>query len=253
MTASVSVVVPYRGDGRNWRDKAWQYVAAWWKTTHPTWQVVQGFSLAGPWVKAHAVADGLRWADGDIVVIADADVIGDGFGEVAAKVDTGEAVWAMPHTWVCRLTQLATRRLYDGGQLPEDRLRDREQVMERHVAAPGGGLVIMRRSTYDATPMDPRFRGWGLEDVAWAHALHLMHGRGHRAEGTLWHMYHPAQERISRTVGNKESLALWRRYLTTRSKAGIAALLAEIPPAPVVQVPIRTSPYEVHKEDRYVL
>lgn len=77
-TPTVSVVVPYRPD-RGFRDAAWAYVRRWWATTHPDWRVVTGDAPhGGPWVKALAVADALPRATGDLLVIADADVVCDG-------------------------------------------------------------------------------------------------------------------------------------------------------------------------------
>lgn len=229
MSVSVSVLVPYRADGGA-RDDAWAYAHAWWTVEHPDWQVVVGGAPDGPWCKAAAVADALAQADGDVVVMADADVICPGV-ERAVHAVTAGAPWAMPHRGVYRLSQTATALVYAGLPLPDvgqPRAQLFQHCLEVHVGAPGGGLVVLPRATLEAVPLDPRFQGWGQEDLAWGHALAVMAGPAWRGAAPLWHLWHPPAQRRSRRVGTDDGLALWRRYRAAGNPAAMAELLAEI-------------------------
>ncbi len=235
---TVSVLVPYRPDSPE-RTRAWRWVASWWADHHPDFQVVAGAGPDGPWRKALAVADALSRADGDLLVIADADVVTDGVGAAVAQVEAG-AAWAIPHRWVHRLSEAATTMVYDGTDL----LRAADlggyafhagpagaPAMPRrpYVGVAGGGMLVLPRTTYERAPLDPRFAGWGSEDLAPACALAALAGRPWRGTDRMFHLYHPLQPRLNAHVGNADSHALLVRYQYA-AKAGpdaMAALLAE--------------------------
>lgn len=230
---SVCVVVPYRGDNGGRRDKAWDYVQDWWERTHPSWHVVSGHLLPQErWVKAHAVADGLLDAKGDILVIADADCIAPGVGNAVDAVIHGTARWAIPHYRVHRLTPEATSAVLAGGPLPPDpgprgRL-PRETVHESYRGMVGGGMVVLERRLYDRAPLDKRFVFWGQEDAAFGICLSTMGGKPYRGLAPLWHLWHPPQPRLSRAIGSNESLALYQRYRRANgSPELVSALIAE--------------------------
>lgn len=250
---AVSVVIPWRPTPG--RGPLLDYVRAWWAGRHPDWQIVVGAHLDGPWVKAAAVADALTRATGDLLVVADADVVCDGIGDAVDQVAAG-APWSLPHLRVYRLTPDATAAVVDGGPLPEPLAgpvrRGRRNptqparrivrppagpIHEYHDGMPGGGMVALPRTLYDRAPLDPRFAGWGQEDASWAAALRTMAGAPWRGRAPMWHLWHPPQERTygdgnrskARTIGSAAGLALRQRY-TAAARSGpaaMAALLAE--------------------------
>lgn len=199
--ASVSVVVPWRADSGH-RDAAWQYLRPRWEATG---EVVEGTRPDGPWVKALAVRDALTRASGDLLVIADADVYCDPRPALAA-VDAGSA-WAVPHLQVHRLTPEATAAVLAGGPLGGAV----EQRPYRGMI--GGGVVVLPRVMYEACPLDTRFAGWGQEDQAWGIALTALHGPPWRGTADLWHLWHPPQERISRSTGSMVGRYLLDQYV----------------------------------------
>lgn len=236
MTAAVSVVIPWRDDHGH-RRRVWdRLVAPWWQARHPDWQLVVGVHEGpGPWCKAAAVADGLNRADGTVLVLADADVLPVGVGDLAGLVASGATPWGQPHRRVVRLTAYGTARYAATGELP---IRDipppprtppsgLELVEENHRATIGGGCVVLTRNLYDLTPLDPRFLGWGAEDSSWGKALTVVAGPPWRPGEHLWHLWHPAQARLSRSVGSVEGDALWRRYQTCTTPEAMLALIAE--------------------------
>ena len=169
-------------------------------------EVVVG-ETSGQWCKAAAVANGLERASGDVLIVHDADV----FIEDSAWVEEcvgalEEHAWASPHDWVNRLTSMTSNERVMAGSNPWAEPRN------RHEAFLGGGIVVLRRSTYEDCPLDRRYVGWGQEDESWANALATLHGKPFRGDRALWHLFHPPQERINRRWGSTESMELCAEY-----------------------------------------
>lgn len=226
---TVSVIVPWRGGDPD-RERAWAYVRRWWAERHPDWQVVTGDCTDGPWVKALAVADALDRADGDLLVIADADVITDGVGQAVEAVESG-APWAIPHNLLYRLTPASTEAVY-GGATPHERM---PVAKTPHEGYAGGGITAIPRETYERVPLDPRFVGWGSEDEALALALRTLAGRPWRGTAPMYHLHHEPQARLNRHVGSKSSHALLVRYQYAfkQGPAAMRQILDEFRPASV--------------------
>jgi hypothetical protein len=205
VSTEVAVVVPWRAGDPD-REAAWEWLRPRWADLGP---VLEGVAPAGPWCKAAAVADGLAGCDAEIVVIADADVWCDDVDQAVGAV-AGGAPWAVPHLNVYRLDAASTAAVLAGGPLGAlagHRLA--EKPYRGHV---GGGIVVLRRSTYLDCPIDPRFVGWGQEDDAWALALTALHGRPARGRFPLWHLWHEPQDRMTRRTGSPDNRDLFLRY-----------------------------------------
>lgn len=250
---SVSVLIPFRGDLSGHRALALAFVEQWWASEHPSWQVRRGVCHDGPWCKAAAVADALCRADGDVVVVADADVIAPGVAAAARLVNDGAVGWAMPHQRVHRLSEAATAAVLRGGPLPDPNLSTGRGVRtpppaprpveQMHRGVAGGGCVVLRRDLYRLAPLDPRFVGWGQEDHSWGHALTVLAGRPWREKDPLWHLWHPPARRLSpgerpgpeeytrinRACGSIAGRDLWRRYRRATTVEAIVAILDEFP------------------------
>lgn len=216
---SVAVLLPYRAAGCEWRQRARLRIGAHYALEHPAWPVVEG-SCDGEWSKGLAVADALTRTDADTLVIADADVwvAPEALREAVAAAETHG--WAIPHLKVHRLDQRSTGQFYADTWRPA---YDRPPY--RGVS--GGGMVVLTRAAYEACPLDPRFVGWGGEDVAWGWALDRVHGPAWRGTADLWHLWHPTA-RVGH-VGSPESKALlmrWR-FATRRHGDQLAAMIDE--------------------------
>lgn len=187
----------------------------------PDWEIVTGDCASPEWIKADAVADALTRARGEIIVMADADVWCEGVLRAVREVE-GEALWAVPHLAVHRLTESATRHVRNGNPIELDL---DEPPYEGVV---GGGMFVMRREAYEAAPLDRRFRGWGQEDESAAMAWTTLYGLPWRGVDPLWHFWHPPMERQSRTTGSDESRALWQRYRrANHNRRAMRELVAE--------------------------
>lgn len=190
---------------------------------------VSSLPRGSAWCKARAVAEALPTVRTRLLVVHDADCLVPLSGAVGA-VQTGNEAWAMPHTNVRRLTASATESVLSQRQgspvLGLLALAEREY---RGVA--GGGVVVLPTDTYRRVPLDPRFVGWGQEDVSWSKALSSLAGWGWRGHEPLYHLWHEPQPRQSRRIGSDHSYTLAERYrkAALSGPAAVAALVAEIP------------------------
>jgi hypothetical protein len=216
----ISVIVPWQ-PGCPYRERNWAYLRPFWERHG---EVIEGV-CDGPWSKGVAVRDGLARAHGDKIVVADADVWVD--PTLAIESD---ATWAVPHLKVHRLSDESTVRMIDGEPwraLPLDRSNSRD--MKPYNGQPAGGVLVINRAALEQCLPDPRFVGWGHEDVAWDIALTTLYGNPWRDNADLVHLWHPPQPRIDRSTGSHQSKALLRRYQkAARRPDRIHELLREV-------------------------
>jgi hypothetical protein len=216
---TVSVIVPYRPDGGA-RDENWGFLRPKWEQLN--YEVVTGCCAEGEWIKADALSDALTRAQGDIIIMADADVWCEGIEAAVIRVQTG-LTWAIPHLAVHRLTERSTHALRNCDPLYEPEFDEHP-----YEGVVGGGLFVMRREAYEAAPLDRRFRGWGQEDWAAGMAWTTLYGLPWRGVDPLWHLWHPPMERMNRVVGSNENRALWERYRSAyRNRPRMRALVGE--------------------------
>lgn len=215
----VAVIVPLRLHCPQ-REAAWAWVRGRYESEHPEWEIVTG-DAPGPWVKALAVSDALSRTDADRIVIADADVWVDNLAEAVGLLDEHPIV--IPHRLLKRLDRATTERVLAGRSCAHR--YDRPPYIGRA----GGGITVLRRSTWDAVPMDPRFVGWGQEDDSWCIAFTTVYGRPiTRLRADMIHLWHPPQARKNRSTGSTEGRQLQQRYeLAADDPDAMRALLAE--------------------------
>lgn len=206
------VIVPFAGDCPH-RQKALE-----WVTANHVWPVTVAYGGV-PWVKAEAIRPAIEASSADIIVLADADCWTDGLDEAVRAVELG-APWAKPHKLVHRLSEASTRAFMAGESWTE-----LDQQPYHGVA--GGGFVVARRETLLDIPMDPRFVGWGQEDIAFALALHTLAGDAWLGDADLIHLWHPPQPRMTRMWGSPESKRLLKRYLAAKAKPDLMRSIVE--------------------------
>lgn len=239
---TVWVVIPWRA-GCVHRQRALDYVTRWWETNHPEWPVVVGEwpEDRGPWRKGCAVRNaGIDPGPDDVVVVSDADVIPIGVGEAVVSIGQSgwgrpSARWAMPFRIVHRLTEAGTSLATTGGiDLTQPIPRNLSGVVqETYVGSAGGGVVVLRSDVFSEVPIDPRFAGYGQEDLSWSLALHRLAGAPLMLRDPLWHLWHPPQERmrrgstVSRGVGSADGLLLWQRYREASTPAAMRTVVEE--------------------------
>lgn len=215
----MTVLIPWAG-GCPARERALRWVLARYAARFPGWHVRVAEEPGTPWVKARAIMGALPTRG--VVVVSDADVWCDAVGWAAAAAE--DAPWIVPHAQVRRLSEASTEQVL-GGVEPRIGL----QLVERpYPGVAAGGLFAARAEVIREAPPDPRFEGWGDEDIAWRAALRTLVGREVRGIDTLWHLHHPPQARLSRHVGSVASQFLRGRYdRASGDAAAMRALIAE--------------------------
>lgn len=212
---NVAVVIPWR-PGCPHRERALAWMLRRYDLHHP-WDVSLGLSPEGPFSRSAAILDGVSRTDAEVLVVADGDVWCD---EIPTAIDAvAEHGWAIPHRLVHRLSEESTTAVLAGADwrgLPLS--ADNRQDARPYVGHETGTLVVLRRDVLELAPPDPRFVGWGQEDDAWSCALRTLVGPPWRGRADLVHLWHPSQPRISRQVGNRQSLALAGRYRAAKNR-----------------------------------
>jgi hypothetical protein len=185
--------------------------------------VILGWHESGPWCKAEAVVFALQSSTDDTVIVADADVwLADPTEIERCLAALDSHGWAIPHHDLHRLDLDATDHLIATGTPGPGR------TQRPYRGFAGGGIVVLRRSTYETCPIDPRFVGWGQEDMSWALALGCLHGQPYRGAVDMWHLWHPPQERRNRQIGSLASHELERRYRSAaKDRDRMRALIEE--------------------------
>jgi hypothetical protein len=85
--------------------------------------------------------------------------------------------------------------------------------------------VVRRDSFRRIKGYDPRFRGWGFEDVAFHDIATTVLGPTTRIDGDLWHLWHPVDKtNDQKNPQYQANLALCHRYIA--AKGDIEAMMA---------------------------
>lgn len=206
-----SILVPFTS-GCEHRERARGYVLDHYRQNHPEWELLEG-KCDGTWSKGRALHDAASRARSDIFVVADADsfVVPEVLDEAVAVVEAG-APWVVPHLLVWRHTETATLDLYASGVLPE---LNRGMRIHRgpYRGVQGGGITVLSREAWDTVGgVDPRFEGWGGEDISFGWALETLCGPAVRLNGDLHHLWHPPAVTGRRQRGGPAEEALAARY-----------------------------------------
>ncbi len=208
---TVAVLFPF-GSSDDFRDRAFQFVAEWYRIELPGVIRAIGTVVSGEWSKGEAVANALAETDAETLVIADADsylVPPETIRQAVALVEAGTP-WVVPHTHVHRLTEAETARVY-AGATP----RLGKVVRQVYTGPAGGGIVVLTRTAWDTVRgIDPRFLGWGGEDLSFGYALETLVAPVTRLDGALVHLWHPHPAPDLR--GSEASEALVAEYREAR-------------------------------------
>lgn len=211
MREQISILVPFRADN-HYRSELWEWLREYWEAEIPEAEVIIGHDhKAGrrkPFSKTAAVNNAFRRSHGDIIVILDADAYLD--AEVVEHCARrlrkarrhGAQTWFVPYRNMYRLTEEATEEVIESD--PENPLRfpsppdDDDIDGQQGSWGPGkankyGALIqIMPREAFLTVGcIDPRFRGWGGEDVSFLRALDTLWGRHKNTPNDVLHLWHP--------------------------------------------------------------
>ncbi|HEX9994503.1 MAG TPA: galactosyltransferase-related protein [Acidimicrobiales bacterium] len=196
---TVSVLVPYRPESE-WRERLWVWCWRRWQrllANSYRMEVILGDDGGRPFSRAASVNAAAEKATGDVRIIADSDLTIDyNQATVAITQAAHRQGWVLPYVRYMPLNRRATEQLVDGAPVwPATRDGDLDQPMARSTGSLGGVLVLHRSAFDRVGGMDPTFRGWGFEDVAFVCALRTLVAPDSRVAGDLVHLWHPTNRR----------------------------------------------------------
>lgn len=186
---SVDLIVPVDAGDCTARAAAWELIRRKLADRHPQWRIITSDAGPGEWSKGAAVADAVDRSTASMLVIHDADsyVEPDNLVDAVDLVAQGAYPWYVPHGSVYRLNEAETARVLAGNIA-----RRGYTIRTPYPAVPGGGITVVSRAAYDiVNGIDPRFLGWGGEDVAFGWALDTLVGPHGTGSAPLVHLWHP--------------------------------------------------------------
>jgi hypothetical protein len=239
---AAAILIPADVSGDPWRARALDYVQTWYARHFPSVPLHLGAPAAGdPWSKGAAVADALTRAPAgaQVLVLADADSFMLNPADLADAVELVIAgkPWCVPHRSVYRLRDKETARLEDA---PELKPRLGWTCRPVYEGPPGGGITVLNREAFDLVGgVDPRFLGWGGEDVALGWALDTLIGPAVRLEGRLVHLWHPhPAPNLRGSADSEELVAAYRRARGVRRRMLAVVAGEQWEPAPELAEPV---------------
>lgn len=160
---------------------------------------------------------GARQARGDVLALADGDILVDPAVILESFAACRGRVEALnPYSLLVDLDEAETRAFQGTGALLQpDQYQRRNRDYKGEYLCFCGGLYMIRRASYlSLGGQDERFSGWGGEDDAMSIKIRLLDRVAVNRSGVAYHLFHHAPPAESRT-GSPEyrrNLALLREY-----------------------------------------
>lgn len=219
----VACVIPWRG-GDAHRERHHETVRAHLTSLLPDAVHIDADSGHEPFSRAGSRNRGVQLAQdvgADVVILCDADTLVSAGPLYAALESAHDNRLHLPFTKFLGVSE-AGLAAYEAGT-PIERC---EMAMDMDNAT-GSVLVITPHAWWRAGGMDERYRGWGMEDVAFRYAAETLLGETVRHEGTVYHLWHPITW-SPHTPEYQANAALLDRYgKVLGDPDGMRALIAE--------------------------
>lgn len=158
----------------------------------------------------------------DVLILTDVDMV---LKRPEAALEAAELAMR-DYCYVCTystmhaLNQKGTRDLYAGREPGPDGMIEEVKLI-------WGAPAAVPRALWDEVGgMDPRFYGYGHEDLAFLAATDIFGGPKQRIEGVAWHMWHDENPYKN---WNFQNASLTSRYRDSRSKDDVRAIIEERP------------------------
>lgn len=201
----VSFLVPFRADNAApHRVRVWDWLTDYWSWELPDAEIVVGKCKGKVFSKTEAVNDAASRAKGRIFVILDSDVYirGESIVHCARAIEESQRredkLWFIPYRHLFRLTEASTEMVLRSD--PRTPLRfhsppNTDEVESTTGSAHGhrfGAMIqIMPREAFATVGgMDPRFAGWGGEDVSFLRAVDTLYAKHKTLDAEVLHLWH---------------------------------------------------------------
>lgn len=198
----ISLLVPFRDDGQ-YRSEVWAWLRRYWRDAYPEAEIIQGHYDDTPYSKSAAVNDAAKRARGRVFAVLDADaylqadVLRGIVSEIEAALHSGQRKWFVPFDALYRLGEDYTKGLIKGSPSVAIPMPPAQDLLENAKDAISYGhqygalCQVMPREAFELVHgMDPRFRGWGAEDVSFLRALDTLYAQHEVRPGPICHLWH---------------------------------------------------------------
>lgn len=220
MAADVTVVVPWRDSGCEYRRRNLRELQAWLEPLG--WPIILADSTAKDFNRSEARNNGVKKAQTPIVVLHDADL----HIELQALRETVAMVrryGGMRHPYrICRYLDEDNTQLLLKGRTPR-------QILRATRDAPGGAAVIRREDYLSIGGYDESYTGWGFEDLDFG-------ARCKAAIGQTWgrtygyHLWHPEAPRDELTLANRDRFSHIAYPTTRQMREGVTDVVYRVRP-----------------------
>ncbi|RSL28964.1 hypothetical protein D7Z54_33720 [Salibacterium salarium] len=196
----ISILIPYQPDNGP-RDKAFEWVLAFYKTNIPGAELCIGKSTSKLFSRSQAINDAALKATKEVFFIVDADLI---FNPQIVKKSLAfleNNAWVIPFNTINYVTEKSTSSIFaDSPHWPISNQVTYERVKKPSPRTPcvGGFNIVPRKNFETVHGFDERFIGWGGEDRAFMSAMNTLCGPYKRMDTEIFHLWHPH-------VGNKRN------------------------------------------------
>jgi glycosyltransferase involved in cell wall biosynthesis len=217
-TPLATVVIPYRPQEHPFRVANCQRVERHLSDVLPGCPIILADDGRAPFSRACSINEGVKEAETEVVIISDADVIVHR-GQLERAIDLandGHPGLIIPFERYLYLTKGESRRIVSTSKLPF------RPAVEWTMGNSVGPCVVVRRDSFlKIKGYDPRFRGWGFEDVAFNDTALTVLGPTHRIPGDLWHLWHPVDKtNNTENPHYQANLSLCQRYVAAKGDPG---------------------------------
>lgn len=201
----VALCFPFRNDQVEGRLANFEWLADFYKHALPGAEIVIGEDSGSPFSKTCALNNAFKKSHGDVIVLIDADcyiepsVITQCAYRIRKARQLSERIWFVPYRHMYRLTREATAHLLASDPTAPwcfpvpPKPFDVGDTHGSDVSHWFGALVqLMPREAFEATGgMDPRFRGWGSEDVTFVRTLDTLYSHNRTTWNQVLALWHP--------------------------------------------------------------
>jgi hypothetical protein len=220
-----TVILVPRREGFEDRDALWRWCRPWWQWRFPDWPLVEGHHVTGLFNRSAAINTAAELAgDWDVAVVIDADVIIDPPNVVEAVRQAHESGrMTMPFETRRDLNARGTQLVMSGYE--GDWKRYVRRTYEHQTSSV---VVVPRRLWDDIGGFDEGFRGWGLEDTAFAIAAETLTGQpiARGIPGDAWHLFHRTAPEKHGSWPHARNVARANRYRAAQVLGDLDAIRA---------------------------
>lgn len=201
----ISLLIPFSMEDRHSiRTVAFRWLLEYWKYELPDAEVIVGHSRGKIFCKGEALNNAARKANGDVLVIIDADTYIEGsvITQCADRIleELDNHLWFVPYRHLYRLNKDITNLIVHSNPAnplriptpPPPEYLDDNGNKSSYGHRYGAMIMIIPRQALEVLGcFDERFKGWGGEDIAFLRALDTLYGKHKTTDNDVLHLWHP--------------------------------------------------------------